>query len=70
MQRVLATLGRVDRLTARGGIDALLKSLSRFAALQGVAGKVFQATGIKIPSPVRPRDENVVPKDTCAHITI
>ena len=39
-------------------------------ALQGIAGKVLQATGIKIPSPVRPRDENVVPKDTCAHITI
>lgn len=31
VQRVLATLGRVDRLTASGGVDALLKSLGRFA---------------------------------------
>ena len=38
-------------------------------ALQGVAGKVLQATGVKIPSPVRPRDENVVPKDNCAYAT-
>lgn len=39
-------------------------------ALQGVAGKVIQAAGVKIPPPVRPRDENVVPKDTRAHATI
>ena len=38
-------------------------------ALQGVTGKVIQAVGIKIPSPVRPKDENVVPKDTRAHVT-
>ena len=31
VQRVLATLGRVDQLAAEGGVDALLKSLSRFA---------------------------------------
>jgi len=38
-------------------------------ALQGVAGKVVQAAGVKIPSPVRPKDENVVPKDTRVHTT-
>lgn len=38
-------------------------------ALQGVAGKVIQAAGVKIPSPVRPKDKNVVPKDTRAHTT-
>ncbi len=31
VQRVLATLGHVDQLAAEGGVDALLKSLSRFA---------------------------------------
>ena len=38
-------------------------------ALQGVAGKVIQAVGVKIPSPVRPKDENVVPKNTRAHVS-
>jgi hypothetical protein len=31
VQRVLATLGRVDQLAATGGIDGLLRSLGRFA---------------------------------------
>jgi hypothetical protein len=31
VQRVLATLGRVDQLTATGAIDVLLRSLGRFA---------------------------------------
>lgn len=31
VQRVITTLGRLDRLAARGEIDGLLKSLSRFA---------------------------------------
>ncbi len=39
-------------------------------ALQGVAGKVIQAAGVKIPSPVRPKDKNVVPKDTHAPIQL
>jgi len=30
-QRIVATLGRLDRLQARGGVDALLRSLARFA---------------------------------------
>lgn len=32
VQRVLATLGRVDQLAATGTVDALLRSLGRFAA--------------------------------------
>jgi hypothetical protein len=28
-QRVVATLGRLDRLQAQGNVDALVKSLSR-----------------------------------------
>jgi hypothetical protein len=31
VQRVLATLGRVDQLTATGAVDVLLRSLGRFA---------------------------------------
>lgn len=31
MQNVIATLGRLDKLQAEGDIDALVKSLSRFA---------------------------------------
>jgi hypothetical protein len=31
MQRILATLGRVDKLTASGGVDVILKSSNRFA---------------------------------------
>src|SRR5215831_9818920 len=31
VQRVLATLGRVDQLTASGVVDVLLRSLGRFA---------------------------------------
>lgn len=38
-------------------------------ALQGCAGKVLQAVGVKIPAPVRPKENSVVPKDTRAHIT-
>ncbi|MDD3580965.1 MAG: hypothetical protein PHW74_08090 [Desulfobacca sp.] len=38
-------------------------------ALQGVAGKVLPATGVKIPSPDRPKEDNGVPKDTRAHAT-
>ena len=30
-QRVVATLGRVDVLEKKGGVDALLRSLGRFA---------------------------------------
>ena len=37
-------------------------------ALQGTAGKVCQAVGVALPSPVRPL-ENVVPTDTCAITT-
>ena len=30
-QRVVATLGRVDKLQAKGDVDALMRSLARFA---------------------------------------
>ena len=39
-------------------------------ALQGVAGKAFQAAGVAIPPAVRPIPENAVPKDKFDHITI
>lgn len=35
-------------------------------ALQGCAGKVLQAVGVKSPAPVCPKENKVVPEDTCA----
>ena len=39
-------------------------------ALQGVAGKALQATGVAIPPAVRPILQNAVPKNKSAHTTI
>ncbi len=51
MQRVLVTLGRVERLQARGDIETLIRSLSRFSekALLVLSGKAdIQASAKKI----------------------
>ena len=49
LQRVVATLGRVDEL-AGGGVDALLTSLSRFAGRVQLFWKAI-ARGIWKPAP-------------------
>ena len=50
-QRVLATLGRLDRIEAKGGVETLIRSLARFAqeALLILSGRVdATAQAVKI----------------------
>ena len=53
-QTIIATLGRLDKLTASGAFDQLLRSAARFAERVFHTGEYFDREGLVAPARIMP----------------
>ena len=53
-QRVIATVGRLDQLQAKGGVESLVRSLARFSSSQLLVSQACRAVPTLFPGALLP----------------